>query len=411
MASHIGPDKNPLDLGAFKLDPAHIFGSIPSPWAVMKISALATCSLAASSLGAVSSPSTSKIDVHAHFIPDFYAQALRDAGHIPGPDGMPAIPAWDPDTHLNFMQEQNITKAYLSISSPGVYLTVPSKIATHNATRLARRVNEYASRLKAQHPNRFGFFASLPLPDIPAALDEIQHCFHKLDPKPDGVVLLSNYYGMYLGDPGLSPVYKALDELNVTVFEHPTTPCTEHNHVQFNTNGEAPLVTQKEWQALNRPVPNRILPAPTLDFPFDSARTFADLFYSKVPGRFPRIKWIIPHAGGGLIPTLDRIVAFTTLYPGVNLTQSLMKETLARSFYFDLAGPWPVNFAIPSLLRWVNHTNIMWGSDTPFTPWAVAAAGSSALDAGVEEVFGDTEKSQAVRFGNAHELLGSLVRR
>lgn len=34
----------------------------------------------------------SKIDVHAHFLPDFYRQALQDAGHVPGPDGMPAIP-------------------------------------------------------------------------------------------------------------------------------------------------------------------------------------------------------------------------------------------------------------------------------------------------------------------------------
>ncbi|KIE02733.1 amidohydrolase 2, partial [Metarhizium majus ARSEF 297] len=376
----------------------------------MKPSTLLSGSLAASSSGAVSNPSTSKIDVHAHFIPDFYAQALRDAGHIPGPDGMPAIPAWDPDTHLNFMHAQNITKAYLSISSPGVYLTVPSTMATNNATRLARQVNEYASRLKAQHPHRFGFFASLPLPDIQAALDEIHHCFHELDPKPDGVVLMSNYYGMYLGDPALSPVFKALDELNATVFEHPTTPCTEHNHVRFHTTGEAPLVAQKEWQALNRPVSNRQFAAPTLDFPFDTARTFADLLYSKVPGRFARIKWIIPHAGGGLIPTLDRVVGYSSLYPGLNLTQAFVRETLARSFYFDLAGPWPARFAIPSLVRWVNYTNIVWGSDTPFTPWAVAAAGISAFDRDAEEVFGgDAEKSHAVRFGNAHGLFESLV--
>ena len=33
-----------------------------------------------------------KRDVHAHYLPDFYAQALRDAGNNPGPDGMPLIP-------------------------------------------------------------------------------------------------------------------------------------------------------------------------------------------------------------------------------------------------------------------------------------------------------------------------------
>ena len=31
------------------------------------------------------------IDVHAHFVPDFYAAALTRAGHSK-PDGMPQIP-------------------------------------------------------------------------------------------------------------------------------------------------------------------------------------------------------------------------------------------------------------------------------------------------------------------------------
>lgn len=59
----------------------------------MKSSILVSCCLAASAFaGALATGSTAKVDVHAHFVPDFYAQALRDAGHTPGPDGMPAIP-------------------------------------------------------------------------------------------------------------------------------------------------------------------------------------------------------------------------------------------------------------------------------------------------------------------------------
>lgn len=33
-----------------------------------------------------------KIDVHSHFIPDFYLQELEDAGHTPGPEGIPGMP-------------------------------------------------------------------------------------------------------------------------------------------------------------------------------------------------------------------------------------------------------------------------------------------------------------------------------
>ncbi|KAK7420383.1 hypothetical protein QQX98_002806 [Neonectria punicea] len=360
-------------------------------------------------MGVSATVSTVKIDVHAHFVPDFYAKALREAGHTPGPDGMPAIPAWTPQTHLDFMKEQNIDKAYLSISSPGVYLTVPSRAATRKAIDLARQVNKYASRLKAQYPKKFGFFASLPLPDVKASLEEIKYCFTKLDPKPDGVVLMSNFYGMYFGDPDLDPIYKALNALNalnVTIFEHPTTPCTEFNELRFHTNAYAPAITQKQWQALNRPVSTRQFAVPTLDFPFDTARTFADLFYSEIPSRFSRLKWIIPHAGGGLIPTMDRIVGYSTLYPDLNLTESSMKATLSESFYFDLAGPWPVTSAIPPLLRWVDYTKILWGTDTPFTPLAAAAKGAAAFDQDIEEVFDDSTKAQAVRQGNAQALFG-----
>ncbi|KFA46156.1 hypothetical protein S40293_03747 [Stachybotrys chartarum IBT 40293] len=349
---------------------------------------------------------TGKVDVHAHFVPDFYAAAMRGAGHTPGPDGMPGIPAWDPETHLQFMRDQNITKSYLSISSPGVYLSVPSRAATENATRLARQVNKFGSQLKARYPDNFGFFASLPLPAIEESLREIEYCFYELDPKPDGVVLMSNFYGMYLGEAELDPIYEALNALNVTIFEHPTTPCTEHNYLKYNdVDAETSTITPREWQSLNRPVAGRQFATPTLDFPFDTARTFADLFYSEVPRRFPQLKWIIPHAGGGLVPTLDRLIGYSTLYPDLNLTQSSMRETLARSFYFDLAGPWPVDSAIPALLRWVEYTHIMWGSDVPFTPWVGAAAGITNFDRDIQEVFEDPERSWAIRFSNARRLL------
>ena len=48
-------------------------------------------------------------------------------------------------------------------------------------------------------PKRFGFFATLPLPDVEAALAEISYTLDTLH--ADGIVLLSNYTGIYLGDP------------------------------------------------------------------------------------------------------------------------------------------------------------------------------------------------------------------
>lgn len=40
-----------------------------------------------------------RVDVHAHFVPDFYREALIAAGRG-NPDGMPFIPPWDAATAL-----------------------------------------------------------------------------------------------------------------------------------------------------------------------------------------------------------------------------------------------------------------------------------------------------------------------
>ncbi|KAM0550267.1 hypothetical protein ACHAPJ_008936 [Fusarium lateritium] len=346
-----------------------------------------------------------KIDVHAHFLPDFYSEALKEAGHKPGPDGMPFAPNWTIEDHLGFMNERGVQKSYLSISSLGVYLNVPSQEATKNAISLSRRINQYASKLKAKYPKRIGFLASLPLPDVDASLKEIDYCFTQLNPKPDGIVLMSNYYGLYLGDPDLDPIYKALDKLNATIFEHPTTPCTQANAVRYNIDDEnAPAVSAQKWQAVNRPLAIRQAAAPMLEFPFDTARAVTDLLFSDIPARFPHLKWIVPHDGGALISTLDRVIEFSSLKPKLTITEDSIKETLAKSFYFDLAGPWPVSSAIPALSRWVSSDRIVWGSDVPFTPWKTAGESADKFDREIQETLNDPSQVQAVKWKNAQKL-------
>jgi len=58
------------------------------------------------------------IDVHSHFLPDFYVQALREAG-IHDVDGWP-IPKWSVQDALNMMNANDIAAQVLSLSSPGI---------------------------------------------------------------------------------------------------------------------------------------------------------------------------------------------------------------------------------------------------------------------------------------------------
>lgn len=108
-----------------------------------------------------------RIDVHQHFLPDFYRRALLDAG-LSQPDQMAAIPDWSEPEAIATLNQLGIATAFLSISSPGVHFGDDAA-----ARQLARRANDQAAQIVRAQPGRFSFFAVPPLPDIKGALAEI----------------------------------------------------------------------------------------------------------------------------------------------------------------------------------------------------------------------------------------------
>ncbi len=109
-----------------------------------------------------------RIDVHQHVLPPEYVSALARLG-ITGGGGRP-FPTWDVKSTLELMDRHGIVTAITSLSEPGVYFGDRAF-----ARDLARRCNEYAARLVQEYPVRFGAFAVLPLPDIDAALRELEY--------------------------------------------------------------------------------------------------------------------------------------------------------------------------------------------------------------------------------------------
>jgi predicted TIM-barrel fold metal-dependent hydrolase len=142
------------------------------------------------------------IDVHHHILPPVYTQALEKIG-ISTTNGAP-FPAWDVGTSIDAMDRNGIQTAITSISSPGIYFG-----DIRFTMDLARRCNVFSSELIEGHPGRFGGFAVLPLPNLEAALNELAYALDDL--KLDGVVLLSNVGGTYLGSPDFDALYAELD--------------------------------------------------------------------------------------------------------------------------------------------------------------------------------------------------------
>lgn len=140
----------------------------------------------------------SKIDVHVHFLPPAYRQACLDHGHA-NPDGMPYLPEWSEEAHLELMDKNGIQKAILSISTPGTHLVYND---SELAATVTRDCNSYAADLKKRMPERFGYWASLPIPDVDLCLEEIAK---SAEEGCDGYALLTNGHGHYLGDPIFDP--------------------------------------------------------------------------------------------------------------------------------------------------------------------------------------------------------------
>jgi predicted TIM-barrel fold metal-dependent hydrolase len=286
------------------------------------------------------------IDVHAHHVPPGYRAALVEHGHSQ-PDGFPQIPEWSADEHVAAMDRLGISTSLLSISSPGVHLAgVP-------ATRdLAREVNEEGRRAVVDHPGRFGLFASLPLPDVDAAVAEIAHCCEHLD--VTGFALLTNIGGTYLGDAAFEPIFRELDRRGARLFIHPTSPaCWEHT-------------------SLGRP-------RPMLEFFFDTTRAVVDLVLNGTVATHPGIEFIVPHAGATLAMVADRVSVFSLLL-GTDPSVDVLRD-LGR-LHFDLAG-FPVPRQLDALLTLTTLDHLHYGSDYPFTPeFAAAQAVERLAEAG-----------------------------
>ena len=269
------------------------------------------------------------IDVHTHFIPESYLAALADVGITTKEIGFP-MARWDVQERIDLMDQNGLQTEMLSLSSPGLrYWTGPA------AARLGSSLNAELAGIVRDRPARFGGFGILPLPDVDASLAEIAHIYDEL--KLDGIVVMTNYQGVYLG---------VMDELNrrkAVVFVHPTEgPCND-------------IVVQG-------------YPAPAFEYPAETTRMVVSLIDSDTVTRCPDVRFIASH-GGGTLPLIQPRLA--VLMPWK--TKEDPEEGARRvnraidSLYFDTAiVSYPASLAA---LRSIHSTSkMLTGYDLPFFP-------------------------------------------
>jgi predicted TIM-barrel fold metal-dependent hydrolase len=281
------------------------------------------------------------IDVHHHIIPPVYTQALEKIG-IRSTNGRP-FPDWNVEKSLDAMNRNGIQAAVTSISSPGIYFG-----DTRFTTDLARRCNEFSAELIESHPGRFGGYAVLPLPDIEAALKELAHALDVL--RLDGVVLLSNVGGTYLGSPEFDELYAELDRRKAVVYVHPTEPF----------NGQFPKMK---------------MPPSFFEFIFDTTRAVANLIQHNTFGRYPNARFIIAHAGGAA-PYLTWKMSLAARVSG---TDGRSVIPIMQRLHYDTALS-TSDQALRLLGDLAGTDHVLFGSDFPFAPEFVMASCRYELD-------------------------------
>ena len=321
------------------------------------------CGAAAGLLGGAGPEVPWRIDVHHHIAPPAWLTAVKQAKL-----DNPPMNNWSPLASLDAMDVAGIATSVTSPTPPQL-----SFLPAAQAAALSQDANEYAAKLRADHPGRFGMFAMLPLPYVDESLKAIEHAFDTLG--ADGVGILTSYGDKWLGDPMFAPVFAELNRRRATVYTHPTRAncCVNVLHG---------------------------IPDYEIEWGTDTMRTIATLIFWGASQKYPDINFIFSHGGGALTSFAERFqiqILDLPQYKGA-ITRAMVDGELRR-FFYDTAQVANAP-TIKALAELVPVSQIVFGSDYNYrTPLEHVR--------GLAERFGDADL-RAIERDNPRRILPRL---
>ena len=296
------------------------------------------------------------IDVHAHVVPQAVWRAA-DAGkewygyrHEPG-EGIGTFTGGGKRTHFSSpkvrltpeerirdMDAQGVDMQVLSIHTPffGYHLD-PAQ-----GRQLAREVNDEIAATVKQHPRRLAGFATLPVQDVKAAIDELERAVTVLGLK--GAELDTVVNGENWDDAKFLPLFKAAEAMGAVLFFHPQP---QHNF----------MVQRAGRHNL----------ANSLGVIVEDAILVAVLILGGVLEACPDLKACIAHGGGPACYAMGRIDRSWHGTPADRRSIPRPPSSYQRQLYYDtVVGS---EKALRLLLDEVGADRVVLGSDWPFVPW------------------------------------------
>ncbi len=321
------------------------------------------------------------VDVHTHFYPEPYLALIeREATGVQvrtDRQGRRYLeqhgtrlatltpPMHDLEERLRAMRRMQVSVQVLSLTCPNVY-TFPDPVAVQ-AARLANRA--YAE-IKRRHPDRFRCLASVPL-GTGAELDELDYALSVLE--LDGVVVGTTVREKTVDDPAFRAFWERADQLGLVVLLHP-------------------------MGGLDSPHLEDYSLVPLVGFPMETTVVVARLAYGGFFDRYPRVKLVVPHAGGTVPYLLGRLDTGYRAYAECAVSARPPSEGL-RAAYYDTVNAYPP--ALRCLAEAVGPHRMLFGSDFPHVIGSVELVEHALRQAGLDE-----DSLDAVLRQNARKLLG-----
>ncbi len=335
-----------------------------------------------------------KLDIFPHIFPLAYFEPMKKIA-----EGNPALAAqlkrwmhipvlWDLDRRIRMMKRFPQYKQILTLSMPAIeFLGNPQE-----TPELARLANDGMAEIVREHPDLFpAFVASLPMNNVPAALEEMDRAIGKL--KARGIQIFTNVNGRPLDDPEFFPIFERMvQKYDLPVWVHPSRTAKFADY---------PVEQKSKYEIWW-----------LFGWPYETSAFMARMVFSGMFDKLPKLR-IITHHLGAMVPFLSHRVGYgmdqfgartsDEDYEGLRKRMAKRPVDYFKMFYNDTSiNGWASG--IRCGLDFFGSKRVLFGTDCPFDP----QGGPLFIRETIKALDGLKLKKNDLRriyFGNAERML------
>ena len=296
------------------------------------------------------------IDIHAHFMPQSMWQTLESghnwydvsyqeqngAGFTVNHSGRDKVPLpkmrFSMEERIQDMDDQGVDVQVISVAAPLYSYHLPPG----PGLQLAQEVNDEIAAMVRQRPDRFAGMATLPVQDVPGAIEELDRSVNHLGLK--GAELDAVVNGKSWDEPEFLPMFQAAEELGAVLFFHPQP---SNNLAQVRSDRYS--------------IPN------SFGVLLEDTLVVATLIFGGLLEKFPNLKVCVAHGGGPACFGLGRLERGWQVRSEARANIPHPPSTYLRQMYYDCITM--SETALRFLIDTVGSERVVLGSDWPYVGW------------------------------------------